>query len=382
MSISYKGVVLTNSLARSVLDDYLAMRFSGVEADLNKNQGMSFSFDFVDYLPGGAGRTRFHFGKDGKEYVDFAHIGIFDDFSVMEGGNPVRDAPVDEYKFVSMLVAVSHEYQHVYHCIVDHHRGDFPSPYIYVSDLARYDNESYGDENYSQDPCEIDSQFRGLFEIHQFLCAIVDDSSEDYPEADRLICMYQNRRQRELREQHGKDVEHNEEVRRKMDAGEPLSEDDAIVPVTPLDFLDAKKDFTSVDDIFSAYRKAFLDSLHSQRTYAFQDAYGDVAADVFRRRPDVGRLVLREKDGFRQNKMIASFSQPAYRLARIKRETGMDLPPAATLHNTWFGQRIKSKHAARDATYDAKSRFGNILEQMADADGKGEEKEGGDLGDG
>lgn len=347
------GKVLTNADARVILDNYLSSRFSLLAEKKNFVYGFS-----EDYGPG-IGDIRAGLCDDGTEDIEFVKIGIFEQFLV---DGPLCDEPADAYHFVTMLTAISHEYQHLSQYLLDHHTREFPGPQLYANSLAHSGNCKYYYANYSCNPREIDAQFRGVFEVYGFLKTIVSDE-----EANQLVCMYQNRRQAEFREQQKKDLAYQRELR---DAGDPSWAD---VDIVPLDFIDRERDYTSVNEIFIAYKRAFLKSIRASRAYDFEHAQQDVAANIFAKYKVYRDAFRREKDGFQQDKMLASLNftqdyQRDYILPAIQKETGLDLSIACVFRNTNRVQRIVSSVKTRNAAYDAESRFGNILEQLEQRD--------------
>ena len=219
--------------------------------------------------------------------------------------------------FVSMVVVMFHEYQHVKHYLVDinekHDMGKF------LEYASQQGNNRYYIQNYFLWSTDAECQYRGLFDAYRWFEGICGD------EAEGLILRYQSRRFGALRE----------------------SQDDGI-SADQNDFIPAPEegDYQNINDLFEAYERRCRELVHSHKTYdcvAGRDS-GDVAGmffwgwnpdvypehkDEFRRK-NLCDMFNKEHDGMRQAKMIASM-HPKVRLSQtdelglIKRTFKVDL---------------------------------------------------------
>ena len=320
-----------------------------------------FDYGFDPSMSNGEGDTFSEFnGGDSSFRVTDVRIGISPRFA---NGSRFLDEPVDDYAFMSVLVAIPHEYQHIEQILVDSRSDGFPSPVLYANQLSQIGNPSFYFQNYSRNPCEIDAQFGGIHGTYRYLV-----SKAGVVEADRLVLLYQNRRQLELRNAHERDLENVE--RMKIEGSEEWKS----VYVCPLDFIDAGRDYSSVRGIFSSYKRVFLRSVHSTRLYDLDLANGDLAVRRMADLGDVGGIcmkkLLAERDGFRQDVMVASLLfdqeyQAKYVLPEIEKRTGLKLLRSDAFRPAGLPERIRSVVPTRNPSYDVESRFGRVLEGKA-----------------
>lgn len=178
------------------------------------------------------------------------------------------------------------------------HQNTEEACYLTMRYFAEYENQNYADRNYWMNPCEIDAQYAGMMQAHQYC-----EAQFGHDEAERLLCNYQNTRIRNGKKANGLFHRH-----RKPDY---------------LDFQNGKP-YESSDEIFDAMDVELEKSFHAHRIYdvkvAAKNSLQNRSVLFFQKKAretsklDYLKCFTSCQDGYLQDKMLTAIflSNPEY----------------------------------------------------------------------
>ncbi len=365
---------LTNTQAAGLLRSYEHLLFS---SNVSCNLLASSEYGVRE----NTGHTRV--GWNGIDFdVTCVNVYVPDAFSMKYlKSHPERcNENANILSFVSSLVAIAHERQHLKHYEVD--IGADYDMFVFSDYAAQSGNPSYYLQNYFSWFTEADAQYRGLYEAYKWIGMTFDKDSpvsdKKYPSvADELILKYQVNRFDDLRS-------YNE------DGTRGLRQDFVPVPKSG--------NYESVQELFKAYDTACRRLLHTRMEYDYGEglAHGDEFA-IFLYGPDdksfrkqYYEVFAKSSDGFRQNLMAACTNYILRRESylaqearargevahtpirdRIMEHFGVDLGANQPFRTRPVLESVKDK--AKEAIHNARNRdidrrFGNILDNTSRED--------------
>lgn len=247
----------------------------------------------------------------GMEYPLAVKIGVGGLFS---SNNCWRiDSSADWSDLVGVIVTGFHECRHVEMHDKIFNDDSLEMRYFAMAHLSQRHNVNHMLHNWSKFVTEVDAERFGVHNAAAFLSAAVGENR-----AEELLLSYINKR---------------------------VQYSDYVLPIP-----DTGRLYTSMDDVFDAFDKAYEESKHSyrdcrmfrNREFPYQYLYGNLS-DTYQNR------LLSERDGYKQDAMFASivltrYPSYQYQYASLR---DMNLSIDATFSREWMNDKFVSsvKHS-------------------------------------
>lgn len=282
--------------------------------------------------------------KSGPEGVTSLQVGIKELIPTDKN----RNMPVNEYDFMSCLVGVYHERQHLQHYNDYFHRNDEISRSLAINYFATIENEVYYFKNYRINPREIDAEFAGLIGAHSFC-----EAAFGKEEAERLICLYVNT-----------GIRHGDKAFIKFQHGKP---------------------YVTTDSIYDEMSNALNRSIYAHRTYnlklAMRNASKNVNARLLHQNGDkyYYQILKKEPNGYLQDQMMAALffyqgkyykQNDYYKYYQMRFESiqDLDLRPETVFQPQSHKERVRSYLDVRQLKQQEIDRLSTLVKNILDED--------------